>query len=253
MRRLLLMVILTAVLATPVRAQFSVAAPDEQPAAFMREALAHPYGRALVAEFAKQVRQAVEPACLQSKKLDDAALGERGRDIFQRYGARIIEVYRDTIDPGLFDAALEDLAGRNTKAEIVKLREHPDIRQYLAIERSVRLARALDAAVENFDRYVLILRIPLKPISPFATGTGNEALAGADPTDQSEAELERFRRERNSRQVDRFHQLSRATYLAFGKALNTEKGRAWGPVALYKGIENELAELCIVRPGPPSR
>ena len=67
-------------------AQVPILYPIEPPAPFLREALAHPYGRALTAEFAKTVTQSADAACLRSKSLDAMKLADRGRDIFQRYG-----------------------------------------------------------------------------------------------------------------------------------------------------------------------
>ena len=59
---LALLVLLSAV---PVRAQ--LLGPDDQPGPLVREALASPYGRALLAELGKRLRQSADPACLQSK------------------------------------------------------------------------------------------------------------------------------------------------------------------------------------------
>jgi hypothetical protein len=48
--------------AVPARAQ--LLDPDDQPGPLVREALASPYGRALLTELGKRLRESADPACL---------------------------------------------------------------------------------------------------------------------------------------------------------------------------------------------
>src|SRR5262245_39140358 len=166
----------------PARAQLPLAL--ESAPEFVREALDHPYGRALIAEFTNAVIESADAGCLSQKRLDTAALDERGRDLFQRYGTRTMSMLQQNIDLRRYDAELAKRAGAKGKAELATLRKNPSVQAYTKTELPVRLAKVLDFVVEQFDRYVLLNRIQLKPISPLATG--NIQLLAANPGEASE-------------------------------------------------------------------
>ena len=166
----------------PARAQLPLAL--ESAPEFVREALDHPYGRALIAEFTNAVIESADAGCLSQKRLDTAALDERGRDLFQRYGTRTMSMLQQNIDLRRYDAELAKRAGAKGKAELATLRKNPSVQAYTKTELPVRLAKVLDFVVEQFDRYVLLNRIQLKPISPLATG--NIQLLAVNPGEASE-------------------------------------------------------------------
>jgi hypothetical protein len=218
----------------------------ESPAEFVREALAHPYGRALIAEFSNAVIESADDACLSGRRLNAAELDERGRDLFQRYGTRTMSMLQQNVDQGRYDAELAKRAGAKAKAktELAPLRKHPSVQAYAKLERPIRLAKVLDFVVEQFDRYVLLNRIKLKPISPLATG--DDRLMAVNPTEASEEALERFMAGRKPRQLQRYVALSEAAGVATMSAFNREAAGLWGPKTFYSGVEDDLAELCIL-------
>src|SRR5262245_8141367 len=147
----------------PAHAQLPLAleaAPE-----FVREALDHAYGRPLVAEFSDAVIESADETCLSGRRLDAAMLDERGRDLFQRYGTRTMSMLQQNIDLRRYDAELAERAGPKAKTELAALRKNPSVQAYTRTERPIRLARVLDFVIEQFDRYVLLNRIQLKPIS----------------------------------------------------------------------------------------
>ena len=253
----------------PARAQLPLAL--ESAPEFVREALDHPYGRALIAEFTNAVIESADAGCLSQKRLDTAALDERGRDLFQRYGTRTMSMLQQNIDLRRYDAELAKRAGAKGKAELATLRKNPSVQAYTKTELPVRLAKVLDFVVEQFDRYVLLNRIQLKPISPLATG--NIQLLAVNPGEASE-EAPAGRPKSNApqskagqpkagqpkavqgkavqakarptpRQVQRYVALSEASGVAILSAFNRETAALWGPKTFYSGVEDDLAEVCI--------
>ena len=228
----------------PARAQL-LQFPIEPPGPFVREALSNSYGRALMAPFAKTVAQNADAACLQSKALDDAKLIERGRGVFQRYGTQSMEIIIKNFDTRRYESRIAEIAGPKAAAELMKLRNDQDVKRYLRLERPIRLAKVLDFVVENFERYALLNRINLKSFSGIATG--NDELLRANPTEQSEEAIEKFVSASKSRQLKRFIELSEITAPAVMEAVDREFALKWGPMTFYRGVENNLAELCITK------
>ena len=211
----------------------------------MQEALAHPYGRALVAEFAKTVMGSADAACLRSKALDAAKLADRGNELFQRYGTQSMETLIRNVDIRNFESRIAELAGPGAAAELMQLRDDAEVKRYLAIERPARLAKVLDFVLENFERYVLITRINLKSFSPISTG--NEELMRISPIEQIEEAIESLVNTSTSPQLKRFVELSEITAPAVLDAFNREFALMWGPSTFFRGVENDLAELCIIK------
>lgn len=96
-------------------------------------------------------------------------------------------------------------------------------RRYVAIERPWRLARVADFILEQFDRYVLINRLKLRPVSPAASG--NEALLKRSPEETVEAALEDYRDKTRSASLQRFLDLSDAWVDAMTAAIKPEAAR----------------------------
>jgi hypothetical protein len=226
------------------QAQAPILYPIEPPAPFVREALAHPYGRAVLAEFAKTVAASADTACLRSKALDAANLADRGRDIFQRYGTRSMEIIIGNFDVRKYEARISELAGAGAASELIELRNDADVKRYLILERPA-LAKVLDFVVENFERYALITRINLRSFSGISTG--NDELLRANPIEESEEAIERFVAANTSPRFKRFVELSEITAPAIMDAFNREFALMWGPTTFYRGVENDLAELCVIR------
>jgi hypothetical protein len=226
-------------------AQISLLYPIEPPAPFVREALAHPYGRAVLAEFAKTVAASADTACLRSKALDAANLADRGRDIFQRYGTRSMEIIIGNFDVRKYEARISELAGAGAASELIELRNDADVKRYLILERPARLAKVFDFVVENFERYALITRINLRSFSGISTG--NDELLRANPIEESEEAIERFVAANTSPRFKRFVELSEITAPAIMDAFNREFALKWGPTTFYRGVESDLAELCVIR------
>ena len=228
--------------------------PSSSAPEFVREALDHPYGRALVAEFSDAVIESADADCLSGRRLDAAVLDKRGRDLFQRYGTRTMSMLQQNIDLGRYDAELAKRAGAKAKTELAALRKNPSVQAYTRIERPIRLAKVLDFVVEQFDRYVLLNRIRLQPISPLATG--NVRLMAAKPSEASEEAPGRAKagrkqrqvqpRQVQPRQVQRYVAISEASGAAILSAFDREAAALWGPKTFYSGVEDELAEVCIL-------
>jgi hypothetical protein len=223
--------------ATPALAQFLMSGPTEQPALFTREAFASPYGRAFIAEFGRALRADADPACLKSKGIAADQLEPRGEALLIKWGTRVMETARSYVDFEVYEKKFP------ASSELKGLKEQPDIRRYLEIERPVRLAKVLDFVFEQFDRYVLLSRIKIAPISPAASG--KDDVLRANPTDAAAEALDDFIETHKSPQIERFLALSDQATDATQAAVKKEQAMQVGPGTFYRGIELDLAELCI--------
>ena len=248
----LLALVIVLAAASPAQAQGPFARQSEPADKLVREALDTPYATALLKTFAASVRKDGDPACLQAKALDDAALIERGRALWQRYGVQMMKVLDENFDRPAYQAALSAGAGPKAAAEIERLRRDPDVKKFIAVYRPARLAKVVDSIVENFDRFVLIGRIKLAPTHPVARGetelmkdNPTEAMR-ANPTEAAEVAVQQFLSRRPSRRVDRYLDLVDAVETAMPKGY-AKSALKLGPMAFFAGAEGDLAELCVGR------
>jgi hypothetical protein len=222
--------------ASTAQAQFPMPGLIEQPEPFVREALASPYGRALTAELGRVLRADADPACLSSKGVAADQLEPRGEQLMIKWGTRTMETVLSLID---FKAYEKNFPAH---AELKAMWKQPELKRYLEIERPLRQAKVLDFVFEQFDRYALITRIKVASVSPIATG--NDRLLRANPTEAGEEALEKFETSKSA-QIKRFLALSQQSAAAMQAATNKEQMLRIGPTTFYRGVETDLAELCI--------
>jgi hypothetical protein len=215
--------------------------PGQTPAeraALVRDAFASDYGKALTAELGKSLRKDADPACLKAKGLEADQLEARGRDLLVNWGTNFAESTAAFLDMKAFAENFP------ASAELEQLKQDPDVKQYLAISEPARQATLLDMIVENFSRYVLINRIKLAQLAPLATG--NQELLSKNPTDAVQDALDKFVESRKSAALDRFLDLSDQAVEVFKGSIRKDEAVALGgPHAFFKGVEADLAELCI--------
>jgi hypothetical protein len=223
--------------AAPALAQLPTSGPTEQPVTFVPAAFASPYGRALIAELGRALRADADPACLNSKAIAADQLEQRGEALLIKWGTRAMEIARSYVDLEVYEKNFP------ANAELKGLREQPQIKRYLDIEQPIRLAKVLDFIFEQFDRYVLLSRIKIAPVSPAASG--NIDVLRANPTEAAEEALDDFIETNKSAQIERFLALSEQATEATQGAIKKEQAVRAGPGTFYRGIELELAELCI--------
>jgi hypothetical protein len=229
----------------PARAQGPFAISPEPADKLVREALDTPYAEQLLKAFAASVRREGDAACLRAKGLDDAALVGRGRALLQRYGVQMMKIIDEVFDRSAYEAALAASAGPNAAREIERLRNDRDVRAFEALYRPAQLAKRVDLLMENFDRYVLISRIKLRPVSP--EETGDAELMKANPTEAVEAAAARFLKQKKSRRLERYLDFLDADAVARKKGFKAEAALKNGPWTYFAGADRDLAELCIGR------
>jgi hypothetical protein len=246
--KLLAFMIALAAATLPARAQDPLEiwpAPE-----LVHEALDSPYAQALLKTFAASVRKRGDPACLRATAPDDAALVARGRALLQRYGVQMTKVMNENFDRSTFQSALSASVGPDAVAEIERLKRDPNVKTLISLHRPVRLAKVVDTIIEQFDRYVLIGRIKLDPVSPIARGetedNPTEAMR-ANLTQAAEAAVRRFLDDHPSPQIDRYLDLVDAVEAATPKGFSTQAALKLGPMAYFAGVERDLAELCVGR------
>jgi len=223
--------------AAPALAQLPTSGPAEQPVIFVPAAFASPYGRALIAELGRALRADADPACLNSKAIAADQLEQRGDALLIKWGTRAMETARSYVDFEVYEKNFP------ASAELKGLREQPQIKRYLDIEQPIRQAKTLDFIFEQFDRYVLLNQIKIAPVSPAASG--NIDVLRANPTEAAEETLDDFIETNKSPQIERFLALSEQATEATQGAIKKEQAVRAGPGTFYRGIELDLAELCI--------
>jgi hypothetical protein len=223
--------------ATAALAQFPTPEMTEPPAPFVREAFASPYGRALVVELGRALRADADPACLSSKSIAADRLEPRGEVLMIKWGTQAIETAMSYVDFETYEKNF------SANAELKGLREQPELKRYLEIERPARLAKVLDFVFEQFDRYVLQKQIKIASVSPIATG--KDDLLRANPTEAAEEALDEYVAANKSATLERFLTLSEQAAEAMQGAIKKERVILVGPGTFYRGIEADLAELCI--------
>jgi len=128
-------------------------------------------------------------------------------------------------------------------AELAKLQADSTVKRYVAVAQPVRQARILDTMFEQFDRYVLIRRIKLAPVSPL--GSGNEALLNKNPGEATEEKLDKFIAASKSTALKRYLALAEQDAAARAASIRKDLPQLSMPVAFFGGVETDLAELCI--------
>jgi hypothetical protein len=231
--------------ALPARAQDPLPIWPEPADQLVREAIDSAYAEALLKAFAASVRRNGDPSCLQAKMLDEAASVARGRALLQRHGLRMMKIQEENFDRVAYQSALSASAGPGAVAEIERLKRDPEVKALVALYRPAQLAKVVDAIVEQFDRYLLIGRIKLDPVSSVASGE-IEPLKD-DPKQAAEAAVQRFLDKHASRRLDRYLDLQNAVEAAMPKGFRTPAASKPGPMAYFAGAEQDLAELCIDR------
>jgi len=235
-RRRTIVIVLLLSTASPAWAQPQKQTKDK--ATLVREAFASPYGKALTTELGKSLRASADPVCLMDKGLVTDQLEPRGRDIVITWGTRMLENAFARIDRQTAD---NPFAGA---AELESLKGNADVKRYLAMEEPMRQAKILDLIFEHFDRYNLISRVKLGAVS--APATGNEALLRLNPIDTTEEKLDEFAGKSRSKALKRFLQLSEEAGAAQAAAIKKIPSPPPPlPHTFFKGVENDLAELCI--------
>jgi hypothetical protein len=226
-------------------AQLPLLESIEQPGPFVRETFASPYGRALLAELGKSLRASADPACLQAKSLTEQQLSDRGAELIITRGTRALETLATVFDAKAHETKFAATAGPNAAAERARLRENADVKRYLEIERPWRLAKVADFIFEQFDRYALLMRLKLAPVSPAASG--NDDLMRQNPSESVEDALDAFRDKAKSEALQRYLELEEASGEAISTALRPEAVVRIGPGTFFRGVEDDLAALCIVK------
>jgi hypothetical protein len=229
-------------------AQASTAARAQKPeppdqSALVRDAFASSYGQALTAEFGKVLRAGADPACLNAKAIATDQIEARGRALIVTWGTRMLQTRESMIDKKAAAEKFAAASGADAAAEFARLKQNADVKRYLAIAQPIRQAAVLDSIFEQFDRYVLITRIKLAPVSPLATG--NDALLRQNPTEAAEDKVEKFLAASKSAALKRYIALSEKDAAASAAAIRLEKPLRPVPSIFFEGVETDLAELCI--------
>jgi hypothetical protein len=211
--------------------------------ATIREAFDSPYGKALVAELGKSLRENADASCLTAKAIAPDQLEQRGHDLIVKWGLRTMETANSFIDPKVYHEKFTASAGRDADEELARLRDDTDVKRSMELERPIQLAEIVDLFFEQFDRYVLVKRIKLTAISPLATG--NDKLLEMNPTEVAERKLSQFATENKSPALKKYLELSRQSLVASTAATKMEDALKIGPDTFLGGMETDLAELCI--------
>ncbi len=249
MRRfaILLLIVLTAGL-TPQRvaAEPKVSLPlgyiESEPDKIVAEAFSAPYGRLLVAEFTSSFSEGTFGDCVRSKRMEPSAFADSVHALVVRHGAQMIRNQAAAIDRPAFKTNFATLAGADAEAELVRLRDDPNVRTFLEIGAPLRHAATVNIVIEMVDRYLLIQRIKIRRFNPIATG--NEELLKADPSEAILDRLDDFMQKIRSSALNRYLELSQMAQQALDQSIDTKMLLSYRIVDLFPGLDKDLANIC---------
>lgn len=209
----------------------------------IREAFDSPYGKALVAELGKSLRNDADASCLTAKDIAPDQLEQRGHDLIVKWGLRMMETANSFIDPKVYREKFAATAGSGAGDELARLRDDADVKHSMELERPIQQALIVDLFFDEFDRYVMVKRIKLTAIAPLRTG--NNKLLEMNPTEAAERQLGQFATSNKSPALQKYLKLSQQSLVASTVATKMEDALKIGPDTFLGGLEAGLAELCI--------
>ena len=143
--------------------------PPETPKDILEKAFASPFGRAIIAEFNMRMREGADPACLKAKPRADAEHAVQGEGFLTAWGLWALEQYFKRGGNKAIDATAEAVLAP-TAGQFRWMMSAPEVIRYRELERPVRQAEAIYYVVETIDRYILVQRLNMQPVSPLHTG-----------------------------------------------------------------------------------
>lgn len=240
------LVILAALLHGPALAQLPPELVERSPLELATDAFEADYGRKLVDNFARILRQSAEPACVRERAIRNHRWEDEARAILVRRGSQMLHIASRLFNTQRFDVALQVHAGAGAKAEIVALLADPAVKELRALDQPARLALIADRIVETADRYALLNRFQLKDrVSPLASG--DEALLRANPGEKANEAAEAYVRQSTSSALKRWLELDTAVARAAASAHDTDAALRLGPSQMMAGLDEDLVALCIGR------
>jgi hypothetical protein len=224
---------------------------DFVPATVVPAALAQPYGRAFVSEFAKVLAESADPQCLATRGITKEQVAERGRALAVQRGIYLWDRLVGTIDRAAYRSYLRARIGTEGVAEFERLRDDAQVRAYLAAEEPARHALVVRYIFETMERHNMIQRIKLvRGISPYSTS--DPSLMDADPTEHVEARLKQMGASDTSGVLLRYREMSAAARKPLNDAVDNDVFRNlsqghWlaGPDNNGDGFKDDLAALCV--------
>lgn len=219
---------------------------DRTPAQLAAGAFEEKYGRLVVAEAARILRESADAGCLQSKRIDPAGFEKYARDLFVRNAADMFEIFGRLVDEKKFSIALAARAGEDAKAELLKLREDPEIKKLLALYDRARFVTVVDGVSENVARHAVLERYKLrKSLSP--VDAGNAALRRVRDEEASSVPIEDFISSSKSPRVKRWLALQTALAEAHEESFDRDELVRYSPRQVVPNAATELANLCVPR------
>ena len=114
-------------------------------------------------------------------EIEKSALAGSAHLVLVRHGTQMLQKFIATIDQPAFTAKLAARKGAVANTERLRLRNDPDVRDYIALELPATLAGTGYSVLENLDRIILILRIKLvRRLIPTALEINRCPWAGGD-------------------------------------------------------------------------
>jgi hypothetical protein len=236
---------------------------DRTTAQLTNEAFSNKYGRALVVEFGKILRDSANAECLSASKMDSdmSILEEKGREILVKNGIKMSEIHQQAIDTAKFQRKFTAQLGASAVKEFSLLRNDPDVKKLNELRDVARLATVANSVAETVGRHALVKRLGLvRNLSPYSTGQP-ELMAESELALSTDAS-DRFVAGRSTPQVLRWEKIANAMANAFQAAFDPHKPFEAGSAYLAETLAEDLPKVCVfpvnqktspVAPNPTSR
>lgn len=216
--------------------------PPETPKEVLDKAFASPFGRAIIAEFNARMREGADPACLKAKPRTAAEHAAQGEAFLTAWGLWSLEQFYKRAGNRTIDATAEAVLAPNTIDKFRWMMSAPEVIRYRELERPVLYSDTIYFVLEIVDRYILIQKLNMGPVSPINTGKP-ELLEASGIEKAQDAALDHFEAKKTE-QLTRYIEFDEKVRQALVEAAKPDEFSA---TALLRTADQDLGRLCVLR------
>jgi hypothetical protein len=239
-------VLVFALLAGPALAERPAYLIDRPIPELVRGAFSSNYGQLIVAGFAAVLKDSADADCMKAKGQDAGAeaFTARAFDILVSSGISLYEAMSKDFDGAVYEKVLLERAGPNAIADIIRLRDDPEIVELHKLGERRRFAVMANSVMEYLERHAVVKRLGLVRRVPTPYNGDREMFEESEAAESTE-ESEQFMKHSSSGNMKRWAEITLAGAVATMEEVETHKSAT--PVeAFTPDLGAELARVCVL-------
>ncbi|HRD76336.1 MAG TPA: hypothetical protein PK264_10395 [Hyphomicrobiaceae bacterium] len=217
------------------------------------EAMDSDYGRATIDHAVKIVNASGSAACRAERKLDDAAISAKLRELFIRSATISAHYDRIIMQTPEYAEAFDLAIGRGAFETWQAYLKMADLKPYYALSRPMRLRDMIEDVAFTISKALVIERIDLKePLSVLASGNGAMLAKSIEVETAVLEAMERWRKTHPALDLDKFDEIQLQVAMAKFKVIETPMRspelKVWltmGPHQFAPGAVTVFTSLCV--------